>query len=152
MFTSNKNVLVKPARWDDPLENYVLRVAMRAFMDRPHNFDFTKKDRFYGQCWSTIEESDAMWRIYSPEKSGVKVKTTIRKLLDSLAASPEATSGEYFIGRVKYLADKTLKQKLQNREWLSLEPVNSYSQASSLLFKRREFTHEQEVRLIYLNH
>jgi hypothetical protein len=152
LFTSKANTLVKPAMWDDPLENYVLRVAMKAFRDHPHSFDFTAKDRFYGQCWSTIEESDALWRIYSPDKSGVKVKTTIRKLLYSLQYSaPVALPGKCFIGKVNYLLDEILREKLQNRFWLSLEAADPRSQAASLLFKRLEFEHEKEVRLIYLN-
>lgn len=152
LFTLNKNTLVKPALWDDPLENYVLQVAIKAFNDHPHNFDFTAKDRFYGQCWSTLEESDAMWRIYSPDKNGVKVRTTIRKLLDSLQGAPEVGNGECYIGRVNYLSGDVLRDKLQDRFWLSAEAADFSSQAASLLFKREEFEHESEVRLIYLNH
>jgi hypothetical protein len=152
LFASGLNTLVKPALWDDPLENYVLRVAMKAFMDRPHSFDFTTKDRFYGQCWSTIEESDALWRIYSPDKSGIKVRTTIGKLLSALRGASHASYGECFIGKVRYIEDDALRQKLQDRFWLASEVVDFHSQATSLMFKRTEFQHEQEVRLIYLNH
>jgi hypothetical protein len=93
-----------------------------------------------------------MWRIYSPDKSGMKSKTTIRKLLSSLQGASEVVNGECFIGRVNYLVSDTLRDRLQDRFWLSLEPVNSLSQAASLLFKREEFEHESEVRLIYLNY
>lgn len=151
LFSSKKNTLVRPALWDDPLENYVLRVAMNAFNDHPHNFDFSTKDRFYGQCWSMLEESDAMWRIYSPEKTGVKVKTTISNLLQSLSTAQESSNGKHYVGKVKYLADETLRAKLQDRFWLSAEAENTDSQAASLLFKRLEFEHEKEIRLIYLN-
>lgn len=46
-------------------------------------------DDWYGQCWSLLEESDAMWRIYSPKASdeAIKVKTTIRKLFANLTAA-----------------------------------------------------------------
>lgn len=151
LFTLGKNTLVKPALWDDPLENYVLQAAMKAFSDHPHSFDFTTKDRMYGQCWSTLEESDAMWRIYSPDKSGVKVRTTIGKLLNSLQAASEVDSNMCYIGRVNYMSGDTLRDKLQDRFWLGLEAADWTSQAASLLFKREEFEHENEVRLIYIN-
>jgi hypothetical protein len=151
LFALSKNTLVKPALWDDPLENYVLHAAMKAFSDHPNTFDFTTKDRIYGQCWSTLEESDAMWRIYSPDKSGVKVKTTIGKLLNSLQTSSGVDNSRCFIGKVKYMSGDTLKDKLQDRFWLGREVVDWTSQAASLLFKRQEFEHENEVRLIYIN-
>lgn len=151
LFTLSKNTLVKPALWDDPLENYVLHAAIKAFSDHPHKFDFTTKDRIYGQCWSTLEESDAMWRIYSPDKSGVKVRTTIGKLLNSVQTAPEVNSQMCFIGRVKYMSGDHLRDKLQDRFWLKAELADWSSQAASLLFKREEFEHESEVRLIYIN-
>ncbi|HLM67686.1 MAG TPA: DUF2971 domain-containing protein [Longimicrobium sp.] len=152
IFKQGKNTLVKPALWDDPLENFILHVATKAYENHAHAFDFSAKDRFYGQCWSTLDQSDAMWRIYSPDKSGVKVATTIGKLLASLEAGTHGTPGEAFIGRVLYIDDATLRRNLQDRGWLAQEGVNSHSQAASLLFKRVEFEHEAEVRLIYLNH
>lgn len=150
IFTRARNTLVKPALWDDPLENFILHVATQAFVDHPHTFDFSTKDRFYGQCWSLMSESDAMWRIYSSDKSGVKVQTTIGKLLDSLSAATRG-GGVAYIGRVQYMDDETLRWRLQDRFWLSAEAANNDSQAASLLFKRSEFEHEAEIRLIYLN-
>ena len=42
------------------------------------------KENLYGQCWTKTRESDAMWRIYSPNKNGVRIMTTPRKLLTAL--------------------------------------------------------------------
>ena len=146
--SAKKNTLVKPSLWDDPFENFILTAALEA-LNNPNPF-MTVKDQFYGQCWSTLEESDAMWRIYSPDKNGVKVRTTIGKLLDALNNAPEK-NGECFIGKVSYLKDRILRKKLQDASWLSQEVVNSTTQANSLLFKRLEFEHEAEVRLLYLS-
>src|SRR5262249_43085216 len=95
--------------------------------------------------------------IYSPTKSGVKVKTSIGKLLKSLSNAPEnkekrKKKGLCFIGKVSYKEDEKLRENLQNKAWLEEELVDITSQATSLLFKRREFAHEKEVRLLYLPH
>ena len=96
--TTKRNTLVKPKKWDDPFENFVLTQAIKV---NPSHPSIGVKDRFYGQCWSFERESDAMWRIYSPGKEGVKVRTTIGKLFASLNGAKER-KGHCFIGQVDY--------------------------------------------------
>jgi hypothetical protein len=146
--SSNKNTLVRPRKWDDPFENFILTKAIEAKLEVYP--DVKVQADFYGQCWSRLEESDAMWRIYSPEKNGVKVKTTIGKLLESLTNTMNG-NGECFIGTVSYLEDGALKSKLEDQSWLRDEAASSRDRANSLLFKRIEFSHEHEVRLLYLS-
>ena len=100
------------------------------------------------------EETDAMWRIYAPDKNGVKVKSTIRKLFDSLWNTrmiPDCQDRECFVGKVIY-ADKTeigdVYSKFQNNTELLLDR-SMKAQALTLLIKREAFSHEREVRLIY---
>ena len=150
--TLNTNTLVKPEKWDDPFENFILKVAIKERGDTTSYI--AVKDGFFGQCWSLSKESDAMWRIYSPNQSGVKVKTSIGKLLHSLSTAPEnkekrEKKGECFIGKVSYRDDEELRENLQDKAWLDAELADTKSQATSLLFKRHEFAHEEEVRLLY---
>jgi Protein of unknown function (DUF2971) len=145
--TTKRNTLVKPKKWDDPFENFVLTQAIKA---NPSHPSIGVKERFYGQCWSRERESDAMWRIYSPGKEGVKVRTTIGKLLTSLNVAKKKPQGFGFIGRVEYRDSKKLLKNLQDEQWLGQELQDASSQARSLLFKRTEFKHEKEVRLLYL--
>jgi hypothetical protein len=149
IFSTCKNTLVRPTLWDDPFENFILTQAIQ--VTKNPNAYIAVRDGFYGQCWSMIKESDAMWRIYSPDKNGVKVKTTVGKLFDSFCNSQEVIQGECFIGKVSYMKDSKLRKNLKDRVWLSQEIVDAMSQARSLLFKRVEFQHEAEVRLLYLS-
>ena len=42
----------------------------------------------FGTCWTNNIDSDALWRIYSgPEKSGICIQTTVRKLFNSILHS-----------------------------------------------------------------
>ena len=117
------------------------------------------RDNFYGQCWSLTKESDAMWRIYSPNKDGVKVKTTIRKLFTPLfqvGGEHYKTNGTVFnlssfVGKVKYADSKTLIAMLQDKERMSgkIFDQSGWGLASSFFYKRVAFKHEKEIRLIY---
>ena len=138
-------VLVRPRKWDDPFENALLKATI--VMDESVGGSFGFRHSVYGQCWTSGEETDAMWRIYSHDKQGIKAKTSPRKLLSALSGAT-ATSPELccFIGRVKYLQQDDLFAALQKVPWAN---PSGCGIAASLLYKRTEFSHEQEIRLIY---
>ncbi|WP_310610811.1 DUF2971 domain-containing protein [Limnohabitans sp.] len=141
----NKLTLVKPKKWDDPFENALLNSAFKT--PDGETGSFAAKDSVYGQCWTFHRETDAMWRIYSHDKDGVRVSTRPRKLLTALqTAKPEHHNLKCFIGKVSYLPKKKLLDKLQSIDLLN---TNGSGIAESLLYKRTEFTHENEIRLIY---
>jgi len=99
-FDIEKLTLVKPEKWDDPFENLLLKGTAETAGGELLDFS-SIRDSVYGQCWTLHKETDAMWRIYSQDKQGAKVKTTIRKLLTAL----QSQSGEFakihcFIGEV----------------------------------------------------
>jgi hypothetical protein len=157
IFQERKLTLVKPKLWDDPFENFILNSTGRLSDGREFQIDF--RDNFYGQCWSLTKESDAMWRIYSPAKDGVKVKTTIRKLFTPLFQvcgqhrnlNGKVYNHSLFVGKVKYANTKTLVSMLKDEELMSnkIFDQSGRGQASSFFFKRIAFRHEKEVRLIY---
>lgn len=107
LFTEKKNTLVKPSMWEDPYENPLFRKTFEAPNGTLGCNDVTKN--FFAQCWSLHAQTDAMWRIYSPNNSGVKVRTTIEKLFNSLVEkAPEKE--RVFIGKVEYKKKKNTKK------------------------------------------
>ena len=139
--------LVPPKKWDDPFENLLLSSRLRVPSTEELGNMTGLANSVYGQCWTRHRETDAMWRIYSANSDGVKVKTTPRRLLEALAS----TAGEMqqvtcFIGRVRYCSQRDLTQHLQG---INLFNPNGAGIAESLLYKRTEFRHEREVRLIH---
>jgi hypothetical protein len=146
LFTNRENVLLRPSKWDDPFENFVLNAHAKLLDGEIVRFGFNND--FYGQCWTMKKASDAMWRIYSPSSDAVRIRTTVRKLGESLGS----TLGEWahvqaFVGRVSYLSEKALL-KFGNEIFadglMAGEPL-----ARTLLVKRLAFDHEKEVRLLY---
>lgn len=160
IFLTKAVTLVKPKLWDDPFENFILN--SRGVLPDGRDFQIGFRDSFYGQCWTMTKESDAMWRIYSPLKNGVKVKTTIGKLWEPLFAaggSSRKRNGDVynhssFIGKVKYQGVKKLITMLEDKERMSnkIYDQSGWGQASSFYFKRWAFRHENEIRLMFNKH
>lgn len=98
ILTTKKITLVKPHKWDDPFENALLKSE---FQIGDEFGDFAAKDSIYGQCWTQHRETDAMWRIYSQNKDGVRLSTTPRKLLEALKKGCSRVPGlSCFVGKV----------------------------------------------------
>jgi len=150
LFVTQQNVLVRPKLWDDPMENFLFKARGRNCQGVIGSFEF--RHDFYGQCWTKGEETDAMWRIYSPDKNGVRITTTIRKLLDSLYdMTAEAASVSCFLGAVEYRTKEEIYQLLKDSRFVNacVADTTGREKCRTLLIKRREFTHEDEIRLIY---
>ena len=145
LFTRRENVLVKPKKWEDPFEDFIL------------NWGASEKDKqpfarptVYGQCWTLGRASDAMWRIYSPTSHSVRIRSTVSKVLESLKRNAEPTQ-HAFIGRVKYPnEDELLKRANAAIRMLKDGKALMKDFAETLLLKRSMFTHEEEVRLLLL--
>lgn len=145
LFDNRQNVLVRPKIWDDPFENLALSSPVESAGETG---SFAFKDDYYGQCWTTEAISDAIWRIYSTDGPGVRVRSTVGQLLGQLADGfdPELARIRCFIGRVRYLKDDEITEFARKH---FADGLDGRLIAESLLVKRRAFRHEEEVRLIY---
>jgi len=152
LFGDKENVLVPPAWWDDPLENFVLKSP--AIMPDGEEIDWAFRDDFFGQCWTRHKASDAMWRIYSPgdkktraDQRGVRVRTTAAKLLGSLHVSAgRHADDQAFLERVRYLRQAKMAEFGDSAIRF---PLNANDFAKTLLIKRLAFKHEREARLLF---
>jgi hypothetical protein len=79
---TSQNGLVNPSKWDDPFENFFLRSEISGARGERISMNSLERD-WYGQCWTYNNDTDAMWRIYSSRKDGIKIKTTVRKIFES---------------------------------------------------------------------
>ena len=146
LLSTSRNGLVKPHKWEDPFENFILRSKVR--MPKGDIVEYNYHNWLYGQCWSFNKESDAMWRIYSPESGGIRVRTTVRKLAESLFISQQPMHEvKCAIGKVEYLNQTKLTDYANNI--FDDYGIAVESLFKSLLAKRSAFKHENEVRLLY---
>lgn len=92
-------------------------------------------------CWHINKyESDGMWQRYLKSNKGVSIKSSIDRINRSLIATPE----QIYLSKIRYIDyDKDI--------WFnSIEyPNRYYNFFTPLVHKRKEFIHEQELRLLY---
>lgn len=147
LFLNHRNSLFRPSIWDDPFENPLWNTPL--ILDDEEQAQLRVTANYFGQCWSLNQETDAMWRIYSHNKYGIKACTTIGKLYESLKKKT-IDEGEVFIGKVKYETQKKMKIELQ--DIVDNMSFDESDWALSFLLKRKEFRHEKEIRLLYVPH
>ena len=135
-------------KWEDVYENFVDKEDV--------NLLNSTKDgnmlgsTLFGQSWTTQEDSDAMWRIYSNTGYVVRVMTVYPLLFHVLVewmTDHKDTPTTITIDHVYYADENEIN------EWLlSNSPMNLWAfielQEEGIFIKRREFEHEKEVRAI----
>lgn len=149
----HKLFINKVDRWEDVYENFLFKQELTS-QGRLVNW-ISHTDGIYGQSWTLLKSSDAMWRIYSHlpedtsiaelENTAIRVQTNIEKLFD-VAYSADDCMATMRMGEVNYLDDNALMQwMLSNCQIKSGRHLNELM-FGSLLIKRKPFEHEQELR------
>ena len=150
LFQSNKMTFVKPEKWDDPFENYIAKTKI----DMGSSFlDVGIRKNPHGTCWTIKSVSDAIWKIYSHDKKSVRIKSTpeilCRNITKGLKGYPKS---KLFIGKVEYLKTDEIKKKAKEFTKGVIPGDRDKVVAQSLLFKRNSFSHEEEVRVLVIDH
>lgn len=134
LFDTSELFFARPQSWDDPYESRLEHPSM---------------NDIFGQCWCRDGVSDAMWRIYSPNHTGVRIKVKQSVLSQQLNESKSQIDLlQQRIVDVKYRPQSQIDHK-HNRlvEELNAkyDPIKAMS---SLRLKRRAFKHEAETRVL----
>lgn len=150
LFKDKQLTLLKPHKWDDPFENFLYSSKAQSLDGVPMSLD-NLRETVFGQCWSLDKESDAMWRIYSHDKDGIKVKTTARRLYETFWKATSSPVLQCYIGKVLYWSENKIQQMFNAPKNVNAIILNSdgLEQARTFFIKREEFAHEHEVRLLY---
>lgn len=135
MIQRNELHFVLPSEWEDTEENsFVYEWASN--LDEVFNKYMTLLlvNRTYAQSWTVLEESDAMWRIYSYDNQSIRIKahTSSIEKLDGVKILPV----EYSNTLIPYSFDD-----MSHSEML----------LKYIAQKRSAFEHEKEVRLLYID-
>ncbi len=159
---------VSPKSWEDPYEIIGDAIAVSYVEDGTYKQDIINQELppVFAQCWSATPESDTLLRAYSrvvkdphskrntcPKDEGVRVKTTPRKLMYSLLSNtPSMLCGTWFMGAVNYLDRQSLFNDIGNTirdNGLKVYSNPNY-RAKLLLLKREAFSHENELRVLFI--
>ena len=94
-----------------------------------------------------IEDSDAMWRIYSQDKESVRIKTSVIKMINVLDQTRGMSWYVPQFGAVDYKkTDEIVDWMNKALDGGSGRLLGAFT--DSLFIKRSEFAHENEVRFI----
>jgi hypothetical protein len=157
--------MVSPSLWEDPYEVIGRAIAVNTPQGGQTIINQSLPPVF-AQSWSAIAESDTLLRAYSrvdkdprfgrntcPRHEGAIVKSTPRKLAQALGSgAPKSRAGHWFIGAVEYLPAEAIHGRIgqaivQHGNTAFEDPRN---RARLLLMKRSAFSHEAEVRIIFV--
>jgi hypothetical protein len=136
MLQSDELYFAHPSSWEDPYETHLQH------KDSPNVF---------GQCWCKRAVSDAMWRIYSPNHLGVRIRTTRHRLKQAMTEAARSQSIEWRIQDVKYLPPPKLRHELESIADMLWQRNSIQDTFAPLFLKRDAFQHEDEVRVVVLN-
>lgn len=160
--------LVALSKWEDPFE--VVGDAIAVDIRRGNRIEQVIINQSlppaFAQCWSKTIESDSLLRAYSrvvkdphfgrntcPRDEGVRVRSSPGKLLQAVrSGNPSGLKGDWFVGAVMYLSRDALLREIANA--VALHGLQAFevpsNRAKLLLLKREAFSHENEVRIIYI--
>ena len=134
--------------WDDCYENFFLKEHL--FSKSLNSYIDTREvaHAVFGQSWTTLPESDALWRIYSSDKKGVRIQTSSDKLINAIMVDDQSV-GDTWFGKVEYGSLEDIHSYIKRecavndgtRIWQQLMPYSQF-------IKRTEFAHEEEFRVI----
>jgi hypothetical protein len=142
LLKDNQLLVAQTQKWEDVYENFLLKARMSAELKK-------YAPVFYGQCWSFKRETDALWRIYSPSKDSVRIKTTIKKLAEAalLEKTSEPQTLRQVIAPVRYFSPSQFSRWMKAKKRIV---TDDNALCDSLFIKRTEFSHESEIRLIMM--
>lgn len=152
---------VRPATWEDTFEGYLYSKLYDAEERKkivrdiyynvcPGNYKATidnvlklehAKWFVYGQSWSSVSESDAMWRIYSFNRHSIQIQTTDTRICNILDGIEDI---KYEIKSMKY--DVAPQDDLMHMQVGQLK--DTLSVYEPFLHKRKAFKHEAERRVL----
>lgn len=138
------------SEWEDVYENWFLK--SKILLDNISLSYHDYQNRFYGMCWTFNRISDAMWRIYSPEKNGVRITITIEALLDAaMEKFSDNDNSRVRSGEVKYYSLTNLRKIAKEINPNIATRTPNIIAMNSLLQKRNAFSHESEFRVLLEN-
>lgn len=164
-----KERYVSPATWEDTHEGFLLRLlekeddtetVLKELMDNvsPNNPEAAVSNYYkmwsarwlsYGQCWTTLDESDAFWRIYSYDRMAIRIETD-ESLIQKIF-SDEQLSDKYHLEICEVLYDLDLNGHTKTRSELMQEIHKTKRTMEPYYHKRKAFEHEHERRVLLLD-
>lgn len=153
---SKQLTFVHPDLYEDPYECYLLKylkdennrrrfsakLAEMGVNGYYHKIIEDAQKTIFTQSWTSLMESDALWRIYAHNNSAIRIEVNTDSIsqLFGVKAHP-----------INYIKEFDIEKHLERFVKKMDEGASSYDVILPYIFKRDSFNHEEEVRLIFRN-
>ncbi len=140
IIVNGRFTFVKYKLFDDPWEGFFHKAFFK--IDEFNSYNVLGENRPFIMCFTERKDSDAMWRIYSQQSSGVQISTTVSKLKRLVS---DVTGFDCYLRNVIY------DDEIMNEDFfIKNYPTSSMKEkiVKCLFHKRKAFDHEQEARLV----
>lgn len=134
---NQKLYLKKVKLWDDPWEAPDDQLPLMGKGGNPIFTESLLASSTVGQCWTCEKDSDAMWRIYSPDCQGVMIETVVKNFTFIENLRHASLAKVIYYNKSNYIEKR---YEIANN--------HSYTFAGDMALKREAFKHENEVRLL----
>ena len=134
---NRKLFLNKVKRWEDTWEGPDDQLPMITDSGKEAFSESLITAATVGQCWTYDNGSDAMWRIYSPDRQGIMIETNVDCFREIQGLKRAVLAKVIYFNKDNYLEKRN--EIAENR---------SYCYAGDMALKREAFKHENEVRLL----
>jgi len=147
LFESRLLTLIAPKLWDDPYENFLGHCYGVVPTEPNCRYDYSGYAKLiFGNCWTANQDNDASWRIYSPDRRRVKIRTTVKKLHGLVGQISDDWFRSY-LGKVSYLSESEIKANITKAIKVGKFFIDDMIK-DFYLKKRDTFSEEKEVRLL----
>ena len=149
--------LANPETWEDPFEKRFLNAKYKDFKGKEIPFPYL--GRTFSTCLTRDRSSEAQWNVYSRGSIGIKFVVNTLVLLEQLSAfAIRNPKFKVFLGKVEYHKTEEIKQKVLSKLTFEEEKDKGITIKKDIhkknicarlfLLKRRDFTYENEIRII----
>lgn len=149
LLTEKRLFLNHVSLWEDPYENFFLKQKFITPGEEggSHYVSVENLSKgLYGMSWSMQEETDSMWRIYSPDRLSVRITTTIGSLTEVLCSW--GNKWDVWVNKVSYLGEDEIGAFLSKCRTVKNESEFVEKMGESFFIKRTAFEAEKEFRVI----
>ena len=155
LLSTGKLYFNKVTNWEDPYENFFQRQSFKWNTQNGDKAPFWPE--YYGMCWTSLEESDSMWRIYSVKTGELCNKAKLDEIAIKIKVKSKTIEEEI---KKCILSGWTIKCKdviytksdeidCALKDVRSSEGIHVYDLFMQTLFVKRDaFKHECEYRMI----
>lgn len=149
LLKENKLIFNKVTTWEDPYENFFIkeRFVLEGELEGSHYVSVENLAiGLYGMSWTLQEETDSLWRIYSPDKLSIRISTTVETMVETVSSA--RNNWDVWIDKVEYKGQEEIDKWLDDCKTVSTRGEFFDKMGESFFIKRDAFVAEKEFRVI----